>query len=399
MTRRRPLRAALSTGAAVAVAAAVAGCSPASSAAWPRWVPSVGPSAPGAVEIRDLAASPDGWVAVGAVTAGGDERAPAVWRTAPSKPGAAAWTSVPVQPGSYYGERSLLHFAALSPAGALVAVGWAAGGAHGNPRTATWSLVDAALHEQPADFELFGGPRAIDVVGIAYAGNEWTIIGNRTDATGKAGGGRWRSSDGVTFALVDEPALASGPGETVRVNGLATLAGGGLVAVGERERPGSAAKPAAWSSPDGQRWQRDDVTDIVPDDPTLARSLSRVVATPAGAVAVGVDDAGARQTYRSAVRDSTGTWHLGGSFAPTTNDELARVGALGATGRRAVALVRARGSFELWWSDGGTHWNAGRLAAAVPAGNDTSVVLAGTNDELRLVVNRPDGAQWWLATP
>ena len=62
-------------------------------------------------------------------------------------------------------------------------------------------------------------------------------------------------------------------------------------------------------------------------------------------------------------------------------------------------IVRARGSFELWWSDGGTHWNAGHLATAVPAGNDTSVVLAGRSDELRLVVNRPDGARWWLATP
>ena len=98
----------------------------------------------------------------------------------------------------------------------MVAVGWASGGAHGNPRTATWSLLDGALREQPALFELFGGEQAIDVVGIAGIGVTWVILGNRSDEAGHPRGGLWRSTDGVTFSIVDVPALAGGPGRARR---------------------------------------------------------------------------------------------------------------------------------------------------------------------------------------
>lgn len=392
--RARPL-AAVAAVLGLAGLAAVA-CSP-STADWPAWTPAGGPPAPGTVEIGDLVPSPGGWVAVGAVTRG-EARSPTAWRAATVPSSSTTWTPVPLAPVSYYGERSLLHIAALGPAGSLVAVGWAAGGAHGNPRTATWSLAAGTLREQPAEFELFGGPRAIDVIGVASIGDTWVILGNRGQPSGGGGGALWRSSDGVTFALVDEPALAGGPGEAIRVNGLTTLAGGGVVAVGERQVAGSAAKPAAWSSSDGVHWQRDDVVDIVPEDRGVARSLSRVTATSGGAVAVGIDDTGPSQTYRGVTRDPSGRWHLGQPFAPTTNAELPRVGALAAAGDRAAALVRASGALELWWSQEGSRWSRGRLPARLPAGNNTSVVLAGMPGRLVLVANRPGGAQWWAAS-
>ena len=234
-------------------------------------------------------------------------------------------------------------------------------------------------------------------MGIASIGATWVILGNRSDEAGHPGGGLWRSTDGVTFSIVDAPALASAPGETLRVNGVAALPDGrGLVAVGERATADHATRPAAWSSTDGEHSQRDDVADLVPDDSQVALSLSAVVATPSGPVAVGIEDEGPVQHYRSAVRDTTGRWRLGGTFGPTTNDELPRVGAVGAVGGRSVALVRVRGQYQLFWADGGTeHWHPGPTPEAVPAGNDTSVVLAGSSNELRLVVNRPGGAGWW----
>ena len=161
-------------------------------------------------------------------------------------------------------------------------------------------------------------------------------------------------------------------------------------------RPTTPPIRPAWSSTDGEHWQRDDVADLVPDDSEHRPSLSAVVATPSGPVAVGIDDEGPVQHYRTAVRDATGRWRLGGTFGPTTNDELPRVGALGSVGGRSVALVRVAGEYLLFWADGGTeHWHPGPTPEAVPAGNDTSVVLAGSSDELRLVVNRPGGAGWW----
>ena len=383
-----------------------AGCS-SSGGSWPAWSPSAGPAADAPIEVGALVSTADGWLAVGAVHHG-EDRAPAVWRST----AAAAWTPVPVAPISYYGERSLLHFVAVAPDGAtMVAVGWASGGAHGNPRTATWSLLDGTLREQIALFELFGGERQIDLVGIASIRSTWVILGNRSDEAGHPGGGLWRSTDGVTFSIVDAPALASGPGETVRINGVAALPDGrGLVAIGERAPTDQATRPAAWSSTDGEHWQRDDVADLVPDDPNVSRSLALVTATPSGPVAVGIDDEGPVQRYRSAIRDASGRWRLGGTFGPTTNDELPRVGAVGSVGGRSVAMVRVRGEYRLFWADGGTeHWHPGPTPEAVPAGNDTSVVLSGQQRRApargqpagrrRVVgdrgrVSRADGSAW-----
>ena len=203
---------------------------------------------------------------------------------------------------------------------------WAAGGAHDNPRTATWSLLDGALREQPAEFELFGGERAIDVVGITEHRLGLGDPRYRSDAAGPAG--RCASGARPGRCHVHDrrrgPALASGPGETVRVNGVAALSGGARCRGGRRAGHGRPRHP-------GRRRGRRSTASAgsattsptcVPDDSQIAMSLSTVVATPS------VRSRSASTTRpvqhdRSAVRDTTGG---GASVArsPTTNDELPR---------------------------------------------------------------------------
>ena len=244
---------------------------------------------------------------------------------------------------------------------------------------------------------MFGGPRAIDVVDVVPVAGSWVILGNRSNERGRPGGALWQAADGRAFGLVDAPALASGDNETVRLDGVTALADGSLVAVGGRSTPGREDEPIAWSSSDGRTWGREDVGELVPENTRLARPLSRVVATPTHAVALGIEDEGPRQTYRSAVRDAAGRWRLGESFSETSNDELPRVGALSAVGDRVVALVKVAGQYELWWSDNGTDWTKGRLPDPVAADSLTMTALAGDERELRLAVTGADGAHLWSA--
>jgi hypothetical protein len=377
---------------ALPLAVALAGTAACSDDAttWPSWSSQHAPPGSGVVEVADLGTSGDGWVASGAIE-DGQSRSPAVWRTQGDD-----WQALPMVPVSYYGERAVLYDVATSD-GQLVAVGWASGGAHGNPRTATWWSGGESVDEQVADFEVFGGPRAIDVVDLLPAAGSWIILGNRSNEHGRPGGALWRAADGRAFALVPMPPLASEGDETVRVNGAVDIAGGQLVAVGERAVPGRDDQPIAWSSADGQAWHREDVAELVPDNAQLARSLARVAATPTHAVALGIEDEGPRQTYRSAVRDATGRWRLGESFAETPNDELPRIGALAAVGERVVALVKVAGEYELWWSDNGTDWTKGKLPEPVAADSFTTTALAGDERELLLAVTDAEGAHLWSA--
>ncbi|MBI3750340.1 MAG: hypothetical protein HY263_01625 [Chloroflexi bacterium] len=118
--------------------------------------------------------------------------------------------------------------------------------------------------------------------GAEVAAIEWTATGyvalGRLGTGGRATGSiAWRSSDGLAWTRVDDPALASG----LAVSLVMTPAG--LLAVGS---DGDEREAVAWSSVDGASWTR------APSEPARLHfgekiRMTDVVVTPSGYVAVG----------------------------------------------------------------------------------------------------------------
>ncbi|WP_416903242.1 hypothetical protein [Micromonospora echinospora] len=177
------------------------------------------PGPPGRLLVRDVVACADRWYVVGAVAdAVGDTR-PAAW----SSPDGVTWTALRMLPISHYGRQHVLYSVACRD-GRIALLGAKSGGAHGNPRTATWrQSPDGALTEVAAPFELFGGPRAVNVARIAAGPSGWLIAGSRRD-----GAAVWSSADADRFALRE---------------GTAELAGDGR---GRTSAHDAAAGPAGW---------------------------------------------------------------------------------------------------------------------------------------------------------
>jgi hypothetical protein len=214
-------------------------------------VPGLGP---GTSRVVAMATSPSGAIAVGSVTTNG-ARVPALWRSGDGR----AWQRLQVTPASPYGFESELTTVAATSDGKVAAIGQAVGGTHGNPRVGSWYLDGTTLREVVGPVELYGGPRQGSVGPMAAGRSGFVVIGTRTDhGNDRTGAAAWTSSDARDdFNLVDtDPALQSGPGETVR--GL-TVAGSdrGYVAGGDRAVDGHLDDEALiWTSPDGQHWTR-----------------------------------------------------------------------------------------------------------------------------------------------
>ncbi|GAB4586365.1 hypothetical protein [Nocardia sp. IFM 10818] len=186
-------------------------------------------------------------LALGSVP-GTDGRAPAAWVSGDGSD----WRAVAVEPRSGYG-----FVAELISAGAgerVVALGQAFGGAHSNPRMTVWSGGTGGLVEHPQVVEMFGGPRAIAVLGAAALGGVDLLIGGWGGPLGY-GVAVWTSRDGAMWVRrADDPALASGAGEQT---GAAEVTTGpeGFVVVGHTLREG-APRPLEWVSADGFAWER-----------------------------------------------------------------------------------------------------------------------------------------------
>jgi hypothetical protein len=301
------------------------------------------------------------WYAAGAYRRPDGSTAPALW----TSPDAEHWRPVPARPVSAYGPSHLL-YAVACRGDTVVAIGSAAGGVHGNPRTATWRATGAGpLVETPAAFELYGGPRAIGVGQLVAGPAGWLITGARLDANGRPGAAVWVAPDGLDFHLVDaDPELESDArGQTVAVGGYAgpdgfTVAG----SVGRTTRT-----PVVWTSPDGQHWRRT----TLPTDAADAELQ---------AIAPGGDAAGIAGTgFASWHRDAAG-WRQTGRFGRFAGTGLPQVLDL----RAGVALVADGQRYRLW-RDGG------QLALPIPldAGGGRHVALAA--DGSRLLLAADDG--------
>jgi hypothetical protein len=301
--------------------------------------------------LGDLVRCGDRLYAVGAVRTGATRR-PAAWTSTDGT----AWSAVPVEPASVYGPTSLL-YAAGCRGDDLAALGSAIGGAHGNPRTGTWILTQNVLKENLAEFELFGGPRALSVNRIAGGASGWLVIGNRTD-----GAAAWPSADGRTFTLTQVD------GDGTQAFDVAATSDG-WVAVGAR-RDGSRLLPAVWRSVDGRSWR-------VQDSPVARGVLQRVD----GDVAAGTSDDGFVLWFRQDDRVE--------EFGSVADDApgVPAVRSLAVDGENILVAASDGARLRLWTPDGtemdspvelaanGTN----RLAVALRRGTAILATDDGTN--------------------
>lgn len=358
------------------IAVLLAGCrstghaAPEPAAARPAWQPvalPAPPGAPGRLMLRDATACAGRWFVVGAVIDAAGGTRPAAWTSTD----AATWTSLRPLPRSPYGEENVLTAAGCRD-GRLAAVGAKSGGVHGNPRISTWRQVgDGSLLEVPAEFEVFGGPDAVNTGRIVGGPRGWLIAGNR--ATGAAA---WVSADGTDFRLVSAvPGLAAdAAGRPWAVDGAATPSGwllvGSLVPSGR-----TGMDPVVWTSADGLAWRRAVLSAAATDE-----DLQRVVRVGERTVAVG------RRGDRLGAWVGEGAqWRSGGAFGAGTG----AVWGLAPVSGGVLAL--AAGGATGWFSRDGDGWSPVVLPVAVPSGSDRTVAVAGSADVALVVVD--DGAR------
>jgi hypothetical protein len=343
------------------------------------------------------------WFLTGSFLAADNATRPAAWTSRDGR----TWTSMVVTPAadSYYGRRSLIYTAACRD-GRLAAVGGKPGGAHGNPRVSSWLLSAGtaspgpggeALMEVNARFELYGGPKAVNVGRLVAGPSGWLIAGNRA-----SGAAVWLSSDGSEFILREptpglshEPDLYTWAADAVAHGGEWTVVGG-TTTKGRIDRDAS-----AWTSTDGASWRRQEV----PAD-TEYDEITRVVAHGDNLVAVGLHG----PTFQ-AWRRSGDTWQMAGRFG-STKPATAPAGpysspiapALASAGGTLFAAVADGVDYRLWSSaDSGDRWREVAPPLPLPAGASRAVALAavgggaGVADRILLVTDDGRAGRIFLA--
>ncbi|GLY20520.1 hypothetical protein [Micromonospora sp. NBRC 101691] len=336
------------------------------------------PGPPGRLLVRDVVACADRWYVVGAVAdAVGDTR-PAAW----SSPDGVTWAALRMLPISHYGRQHVLYSVACRD-GRIALLGAKSGGAHGNPRTATWrQSPDGALTEVAAPFELFGGPRAVNVARIAAGPSGWLIAGSRRD-----GAAVWSSADADRFALREGAAelAGDGRGRTSAHDAAAGPAGwflaGSLLPTG-----GTSLLPVAWTSSDGVAWRRWMLPAVAGDG--QAHRVARV-----GSAVVVV---GSRGDGFGAWRWDGAGWREAGAFGAAAGPGVAWVDGLAVAGEQVVAVTGDGGGYGMWISpDAGGSWRPVGLPAAVPDGGDSAVAVAGAGDRVVVVADDGKSSRVW----
>jgi hypothetical protein len=363
----------------------------------PSWREVSLPAAPSGERLAPRAVAVCGgrWFLTGSFVAADGATRPAAWTSRDGD----TWTTLVVtpMPDSYYGRRSLIYTAACRD-GVLAAVGGKPGGAHGNPRVSSWILspgsgssgpdgAGEALIEVGARFELYGGPKAVNVGRLVAGPDGWLIAGNRA-----SGAAVWLSSDGREFILEEPtPGLAHEPGlytwaaDAVAHGGEWTVVGG-TITEGRIDRDA-----AAWTSTDGALWRRQEV----PAGPEYDE-ITRVVAHGDGLVAIGLNGA----TFQ-AWRHTGDSWRMVGRFGSTRPGTVVPgpytapvAPALASAGGNLLAAAGDGTQYRLWSSaDSGERWREVASPVPLPAGASTGVALAavsgdsGGSDRVLLVVD------------
>ncbi|MEU4567350.1 hypothetical protein [Micromonospora sp. NPDC023956] len=337
------------------------------------------PGPPGRLLVRDAVACAGRWYVVGAVAdAAGDTR-PAAW----SSMDGVTWAAMRLLPTSHYGRQHVLYSVACRD-GRIALVGSKNGGAHGNPRTATWrQSPDGALTEVTAPFELFGGPRAVNVARIVAGPPGWLIAGSRRD-----GAAVWSSADADRFALREGAAglAGDGRGRTAAHDAVAGPSAGWFVAGSLLPTGGTALLPVAWTSGDGVTWRR-----WMLPAPAGGGQAQRVARLGSTVVVVG-----SRGDGFGAWRWDGADWRAAGAFGAAEGPGVAWVDGLAVVGEQMIAVAGDGGGHGMWISpDAGGSWRPVGMPVPVPDGGDSAVAVAGAGDRLVLVADDGASSRLW----
>jgi hypothetical protein len=379
---------------AIGLVIAMAACSSSSSSGWMALSSNV--LGNGTVRLVHAAVWPRGLVGVGSVTTGND-RVPALWRTADGR----SWERLNTDPKSFYGFVSELTTVAAQGDGGVAAIGQAVGGAHGNPRVGSWYLDDSTLKEVTAPVELYGGPRQGSVNEMAAGPTGFVVVGTRTDRNERTGAAAWVSPDARSeFDIVDaDPALESGPSETVRALGVAGRADG-FFAVGDRFVSGTGhvdADGLFWSSPDGRHWTR-----VAMADPSIlagpgSEEPELVTAWRSGWAVAGTDSSGGlTKVVAWTSADGTSWQRTDVATLGTDPDSLSAVTSLQVVGDGTLVVGARLGTrLAVATSADGRTWKPLALPSGMPASDHGLVVAAPAGDRLVLAATGDASTRVW----
>lgn len=339
------------------------------------------PAAAGERVVARAATWCDGrWIVVGATADAGGNTRPAVWTSTD----AVDWRPVRLHPGhDYYAARAIL-FSVGCSSGRLAVLGAKSGGAHGNPRTATWrERHDGSLAAVPAAFELFGGPNAVSVSRLTGGPSGYLIVGTRT-----GGAAVWTSRTGDPFRIhEDAPGLAST--EKQRTQGLDavwwqgawTVAG---IATDVTGRPSA----TTWRGTGEGAW----TASRLPGGSTIT-TAERLALSDDGPLAVGFVDRGF-----GVWSERDGQWALDSTFGRQDPDatSAAYVSGVAWTGSLLAAAYSDGAAYHL--AVGPTGGLDGvPLPAPVAVRGDSTVTVAAHGQSLLLLTDDGSGAHVWLA--
>jgi hypothetical protein len=351
--------------------------------AWRQVTLPMPPGPDGRIAVRDAVRCQDEWYVVGGVFGDDGESRPAGWRSRDGR----TWTPLRFKPRWYWAHRNVISSVACRD-GRVAMVGGKSGGAHGNPRVSTWyPREDGVFTDVVAAFELYGGPRAVDVGPIAAGDTGWMIVGNRM-----SGAAVWTSEDATDFTLVDsDPRLASDDTtdtsgrDVVHAAGSWTVVGSGLV------KGNVAQVPLAWVSPDGRAWQRQPV----PHGEGYA-DLQRVIGYGEDVLAAGIDGA----TFAVWQRDGE-RWKRRGGFGKLDPAGSASpfISGLTTAGAGVVAAFSDGTGYGLWASRDGNRWREVTVPVAPTTGGERIMTAIGSDTQLLLLADDGETGTAWLADP
>jgi hypothetical protein len=263
----------------------------------PRTIPRTEAVSLKVVTIQDIAAGPDGFVAVGQGVYGSSLASVSHTATVWESPDGISWTIAEGNKAQFW-DTTMWYEAEIQAVTAFDGI-WVAGGTihplYEDENVAFWISEDGrdyALIADDPDLGTFPAPETQGVTGIAATDGRLIAVGwdspssywdggtsNRTE-TGRAA--IWTSADGSEWERVAADAAAlGGPGYVAATD--IVLAETGFVAVGAGFE-GYDGRGIVWTSVNGREWTRQEHSRSGTDTPG---ALAAVAAGPSGLVAVG----------------------------------------------------------------------------------------------------------------